>query len=45
MLEIPNVLDNRFTDSGKVVSPTDQPRSTPQKNYFSASGILFLEAE
>jgi hypothetical protein len=28
-------------DGGKVVSPTYQLRSTPQKHYFSASGTHF----
>jgi hypothetical protein len=41
MLRIPHCLDSRFTDSGKVVSPTHQPRSTPQKHYLSASGTHF----
>jgi hypothetical protein len=38
MFRIPHCLDNRLTDVGKVVSPTHQPRSTPQIYYFSASG-------
>jgi hypothetical protein len=31
-------LDNQLTESGKVVSHTHRPRSTPQKHYFYASG-------
>jgi hypothetical protein len=30
MLRIPHCLDNRLTDGGKVVSPTQQPHFTPQ---------------
>jgi hypothetical protein len=30
MLRIPHCLDNRLRDGGKAVSPTHQPRSTPQ---------------
>jgi hypothetical protein len=41
MLRIPHCLNNRFTDGGKVVSPTHRPLSTPQKYYFSASGTHF----
>jgi hypothetical protein len=41
MLSIPQYLDNRLTDGGKVVSLSRLPRSTPQKHYFSASGIHF----
>jgi hypothetical protein len=41
MLRIPHCLDNWLTDGGKVVGPTHRPRSTPQKQYFSASGIHF----
>jgi hypothetical protein len=41
MLKIPYCLDNPLIDGGKVVSPTYRPRSTPQKYYFSASGIHF----
>jgi hypothetical protein len=37
MLRISHCLDNRLTDGDKVDSPTHQPRSTPQKHYFSAS--------
>jgi hypothetical protein len=40
MLRIPQCLDNRLRDDGKVVSPTHKPRSTPQK-HFSASGTHF----
>jgi hypothetical protein len=41
MLSIPHCSDNRFTDSGKFVSPTSRPRSTPKKDYFHASGTHF----
>jgi hypothetical protein len=34
MLRIPHCLDNRLIDGGKVVSPTHQPRFTPQKHYY-----------
>jgi hypothetical protein len=34
-------LDNRFTDGGKIASPTHRPRSTPQKHYLSASVTHF----
>jgi hypothetical protein len=34
-------LDNRLTDSGEFVSPTQRQSSTPQKHYFSASGTHF----
>jgi hypothetical protein len=43
MLRIPNCLDNRITDGGKVVSSTHRPRSTPQKHYFSAFGTHFCQ--
>jgi hypothetical protein len=43
MLRIPQCLDSRFTDGGKVVSPTHRPHSTPQKHYLSASGTHFCE--
>jgi hypothetical protein len=33
MLRIPNCLDNRLTDGGKVVSPTHSWLFTPQKHY------------
>jgi hypothetical protein len=32
---------HRLTDDGKVVSPTHRPHSTPQKQYFPASGTHF----
>jgi hypothetical protein len=38
MVRIPQYLDNRLTDGGKVVSPTHRPLSTPEKRYLSASG-------
>jgi hypothetical protein len=38
---IPHCLDNRLTDSGKVVSPKHRPGSTPQKIYFIYSGTHF----
>jgi hypothetical protein len=41
MLKIIHCLDIRFTDGGKIVSPTHRPRSTLQKHYFSASGTYF----
>jgi hypothetical protein len=41
VLRISHCLGNRLTDGGKVVSPTYQLRSTPQKHYFSASGTHF----
>jgi hypothetical protein len=41
MLTILHGLNNRLTDGGKVVSPTHQPCSTPQKHYFSTSGTHF----
>jgi hypothetical protein len=39
MLRIPHRLNNRLTDSSKVVSPTHLPQSTPQEYYISPSGI------
>jgi hypothetical protein len=41
MLRIAHCRDNRLTDSGKFVSPTHRPLSTPQKHYFSLSGTCF----
>jgi hypothetical protein len=41
MLRIPNCLDSRLTDGGKVVSPTHRSRITPQKDHLSASGTHF----
>jgi hypothetical protein len=41
MLRIPHYLDNRLTDGGKVVRPTHQLLSTPQKHHFSASFTNF----
>jgi hypothetical protein len=38
MLRFPHCTDNRLTDAGKAASPTHRPSSTPQNNYFSASG-------
>jgi hypothetical protein len=43
MLRIPYCLDNRLTDGGKVVSPTQRPRSTPQKHYVSVYGTHFCQ--
>jgi hypothetical protein len=40
-LRVPHCLYNRLRDGSKVVSPTNQPRSTPQKHNFSASGTHF----
>jgi hypothetical protein len=34
MLRMPNCVDNRFTDGGKVVSPTHRPHFTPLKHYY-----------
>jgi hypothetical protein len=31
---MPQCLDNRLTDGGKLVSPTYPPHFTPQKHYF-----------
>jgi hypothetical protein len=46
MLRIPNCLDNRLTDVGKIVSPTHRPRSTPQETVFFCSWYSsLLEAE
>jgi hypothetical protein len=41
MLRIPNCIDSRLTDVGKIVIPTHRPRSTPQKHNFSSSGTHF----
>jgi hypothetical protein len=41
MLKVPQYLDNRLTDGGKVVSLKHRPRSSPQKHYFSASDTHF----
>jgi hypothetical protein len=42
MLRIPNCLDSRLIDGGKVFSPTYRLRSTTQKHYyFCVSGINF----
>jgi hypothetical protein len=38
MSRIPHSRDNRLIDGGKIVSPTQQPRSTPQKHYISVRG-------
>jgi hypothetical protein len=38
MLRIPQYLDNRLPDGGKIFSFKHRPRSKPQKHYFSASG-------
>jgi hypothetical protein len=43
MLRIPHCIDNPLADSGKVVSPMHQPRSTLQKHYFSATGTHFCQ--
>jgi hypothetical protein len=40
MLRIPHYLYNRLTDGGKVVNPTNLPRSTSQKHYFSDSDLV-----
>jgi hypothetical protein len=37
------LLLNWLTDGGKIVSPTFQPRFTPQKHYFSACGTHFCQ--
>jgi hypothetical protein len=45
MLRVPHCLDNRLTDSGKVVSPTHPPHFTPQKDYnFYVSSELHASA-
>jgi hypothetical protein len=41
MLKIPQCLDNRLTDGGRVVNVMRQPHSTPQKPPFSASVTHF----
>jgi hypothetical protein len=41
MLRIPHCIVSRLTDGGKFVSPTQRPRSAPQKHYFSASETHF----
>jgi hypothetical protein len=41
MLRIRHCLGNWLTDDGKVVNPMHRQRSTPHKQYFSASGINF----
>jgi hypothetical protein len=38
ILRIPHCLDSRLTDGDKFVRLTHQPPSTPQKQYFFASG-------
>jgi hypothetical protein len=38
MLRIPQCLDNRLTDGGKVVGLTHQPHFTPHKFFF----LMFL---
>jgi hypothetical protein len=43
MLRNPHCLDNLLIDGGKVVSSMHRPLSTPQKHYFSASGIHFCQ--
>jgi hypothetical protein len=46
MLRIPQRLENRLTDGGKVVNTTHRQRSAPQKNYFFCFWYSFLlEAE
>jgi hypothetical protein len=37
----PTLLDSRFTDGDKVVSPMHRLLSSHQKDYLSASGIHF----
>jgi hypothetical protein len=41
MLWIPQCLDDRLTDGGKIASPTYWPHCTYQEHYFSASGTHF----
>jgi hypothetical protein len=42
ILSIPHCLGNRFTDGGKVVSPTHPPHFTSHKDYyFYVSGTHF----
>jgi hypothetical protein len=44
MLRTDNSIDSRLTDCGKVVSLMNRPHFTPQKHYFSVSGILFCSS-
>jgi hypothetical protein len=41
MLRMSHFLNNRLTHGGNIVSPTQRPRSTPLKHYFSAFGAHF----
>jgi hypothetical protein len=44
MLRIPQCIDNRLTDGGKVVSHTQPPHFTPHKHYyFNVSGTHFCQ--
>jgi hypothetical protein len=37
----PTLLDNLLLDGDKAASPTNWPRFTPQKHYFSVSDIHY----
>jgi hypothetical protein len=48
MLWIPQSIDSRLRDGGKVVSLTHWPRSTPHEHYFcyrlsEPQGVVWLE--
>jgi hypothetical protein len=43
MLRITLCVDSRLTDGCKVFSFMNRPRSTTQKQYFSASGTHFYQ--
>jgi hypothetical protein len=46
MFRVPNYLDNRLKDGGKVANLTRRWRFTPQENYLINSWYSFLlEAE
>jgi hypothetical protein len=42
MLRIPHFLENRLTDGGEVVSPTNWPSYTPQEDFWYS---FLLEGE
>jgi hypothetical protein len=42
MLKIPHCLDNRLTDGGNVVRPTQRPRSIPPETLFFCFWYSFL---
>jgi hypothetical protein len=41
MLRVPHFLDNRLTDSGKIISLMCQPAVYSQTYYFYGSGTHF----